>query len=486
MQPRLVSHLFADFRLDSGSMRPVRRILYPWDHVTLSQNVMWDWLCESGTWSRYDVDTCAYIEVARLQKKKTVDLYKCSYLPYVINLNGMVQIKKDTGFRRKVRRTVMTNQFPRDGEYDIVDEPVVTETPKLDSQNGSAVDNDSKCGQNGETSAVATAVSSGSSVAATGEQCQSTSAEVVDDQPCSSKSCPITTNMPKLENQAKVECSSEKATSSNQSKTGASAKVNNLKETTGTGNGGQSADSDESTTLVQSTSRTINTVCNLSEESNIQQPQTQFEYLQHVFMAPTNVSHLITRAFAYFTALMLAPIVPVLPRTPPIPVYIPPLSSRKNTRRVEGVRKPCSPRKSGRYSQQMDIVLKKFSRKCKKPPEDDCAICLMPLNEFSSVVVNENFSGNVQVESQIYQLKECMHTFHRSCIEELYKNGNRDGSLQCPTCKHVYGVLCGTQPPGSMHFYVIPFSLPGYPECETIQIIYNISAGIQGQYTPIC
>ena len=48
------------------------------------------------------MDTCAYIEVGRLHKKKVVDLYKSSYLPYVINLNGMVQIKKDSGFRRKV------------------------------------------------------------------------------------------------------------------------------------------------------------------------------------------------------------------------------------------------------------------------------------------------------------------------------------------------------------------------------------------------
>ena len=214
---------------------------------------------------------------------------------------------------------------------------------------------------------------------------------------------------------------------------------------------------------------------------------SQFAYIQHVFMAPSNVSHLITIAFAHFTALMLGPIVPVLPRTPPIPIYVPPLSSRRNTRPVEGVRKPCSPKKSKQYSQQMEIVLKKFSRRCKKPPEDDCPICMMPLNEFSSFVVNENFSaGNMQLDSQIYQLKECQHVFHKTCVEELYKNGNKDGSLQCPTCKHVYGVMCGTQPPGSMNFYVIPFSLPGYPECETIQIVYNISGGIQGWSCFIC
>ena len=94
----------------------MRRSLYPFDHVTLCQNIMWDWLCESGGWSRYEIDTCAYIEVAKMRKRKTVDLYKCNYLPYVINLSNMVQVKKDTGFKRRVRRIVLSNSFPRDGE----------------------------------------------------------------------------------------------------------------------------------------------------------------------------------------------------------------------------------------------------------------------------------------------------------------------------------------------------------------------------------
>ena len=55
----------------------------------------------------------------------------------------------------------------------------------------------------------------------------------------------------------------------------------------------------------------------------------------------------------------------------------------------------------------------------------------------------------------------------------------QDGSLQCPTCKTIYGVKTGTQPPGKMEYHVIPHSLPGHPDCRTIRIIYSIPPGIQ-------
>lgn len=55
----------------------------------------------------------------------------------------------------------------------------------------------------------------------------------------------------------------------------------------------------------------------------------------------------------------------------------------------------------------------------------------------------------------------------------------QDGSLQCPTCKTIYGVKTGTQPPGKMEYHLIPHSLPGHPDCKTIRIIYSIPPGIQ-------
>lgn len=56
---------------------------------------------------------------------------------------------------------------------------------------------------------------------------------------------------------------------------------------------------------------------------------------------------------------------------------------------------------------------------------------------------------------------------------------NQDGSLQCPTCKTIYGEKTGTQPPGKMEYHVIPHCLPGYPDSKSIRIVYDIPAGIQ-------
>lgn len=56
---------------------------------------------------------------------------------------------------------------------------------------------------------------------------------------------------------------------------------------------------------------------------------------------------------------------------------------------------------------------------------------------------------------------------------------SQDGSLQCPTCKAIYGEKTGTQPPGKMEFHLIPHSLPGFADTQTIRIVYDIPTGIQ-------
>lgn len=70
------------------------------------------------------------------------------------------------------------------------------------------------------------------------------------------------------------------------------------------------------------------------------------------------------------------------------------------------------------------------------------------------------------------------------CMLAMYNNGTKDGSLQCPSCKTIYGEKTGTQPKGKMEIYSIAQSLPGHPDCGTIQIIYSIPPGIQGPEHP--
>ncbi|XP_042902192.2 E3 ubiquitin-protein ligase DTX4 [Parasteatoda tepidariorum] len=111
----------------------------------------------------------------------------------------------------------------------------------------------------------------------------------------------------------------------------------------------------------------------------------------------------------------------------------------------------------------------------KNPVEEVCIICCEGLSKESSY--NKN-------DPTIVKLNLCFHMFHKACLEAMYNSGPKDGSLQCPSCKKIYGEKCGIQPPGEMVYHVLPYSLPSFPECDTIRIIYNISSGIQGPEHP--
>ncbi|GIY05780.1 e3 ubiquitin-protein ligase DTX1 [Caerostris darwini] len=108
-------------------------------------------------------------------------------------------------------------------------------------------------------------------------------------------------------------------------------------------------------------------------------------------------------------------------------------------------------------------------------PNMDCIICCEPLTGGSS------YDG----DTTVVQLKQCPHVFHKSCLLAMYNNGPRDNCLQCPVCKTIHGVKYGIQPSGNMIYHVLPYSLPSYPECDTIRIIYDIPSGTQGPEHPM-
>lgn len=110
-------------------------------------------------------------------------------------------------------------------------------------------------------------------------------------------------------------------------------------------------------------------------------------------------------------------------------------------------------------------------------PRQDCTICMEALAGPSGYK-GPGVGGISRAES-VGRLAQCGHQYHLQCLVAMYNNGNKDGSLQCPTCKTIYGVKTGNQPPGKMEYHVIPHSLPGHPDCKTIRIIYNIPPGIQ-------
>ncbi|XP_058020402.1 probable E3 ubiquitin-protein ligase DTX2 isoform X3 [Ahaetulla prasina] len=128
-------------------------------------------------------------------------------------------------------------------------------------------------------------------------------------------------------------------------------------------------------------------------------------------------------------------------------------------------------------------VVKKYLEELKTPPVDeDCIICMEKLGAPSGYSdVNE--SKTIQPGS-VGRLAKCAHTFHLLCVLAMYTSGNKDGSLQCPSCKAIYGEKTGTQPNGKMDVHKFSESLPGHEDCGSIQITYNINRGIQGPEHP--
>ncbi|XP_043095418.1 probable E3 ubiquitin-protein ligase DTX2 isoform X2 [Puntigrus tetrazona] len=134
-------------------------------------------------------------------------------------------------------------------------------------------------------------------------------------------------------------------------------------------------------------------------------------------------------------------------------------------------------------AQKPEEVIKKYMEEVPGVQDEDCIICMERLSCPSGYEVPAECSQSLQPNT-VGKLTKCGHTFHMLCMLAMYNNGTKDGSLQCPSCKTIYGEKTGTQPKGKMEIYSIPQSLPGHPDCGTIQIIYNIPPGIQGPEHP--
>uniref|UniRef100_A0A8C3D003 E3 ubiquitin-protein ligase n=1 Tax=Cairina moschata TaxID=8855 RepID=A0A8C3D003_CAIMO len=127
-----------------------------------------------------------------------------------------------------------------------------------------------------------------------------------------------------------------------------------------------------------------------------------------------------------------------------------------------------------------EAVVRKYLEELKGSP--DCIICMEKLGSPSGY--GDACECSAIKPEMVGRLTSCQHSFHMLCVLAMYSNGNKDGSLQCPSCKTIYGEKTGTQPKGRMEVSTFPQSLPGHKDCGTIQIVYHISRGIQGPEHP--
>ncbi|KAI3373313.1 hypothetical protein L3Q82_006612 [Scortum barcoo] len=136
-------------------------------------------------------------------------------------------------------------------------------------------------------------------------------------------------------------------------------------------------------------------------------------------------------------------------------------------------------------SQRPEEVIQRYMEVVAGVPDEDCIICMDQLSNPSGYETPSTEEGGPSIlPDTVGKFIKCGHTLHMLCMLAMYNNGTKDGSLQCPSCKTIYGEKTGTQPKGKMEIYSIAQSLPGHPDCGTIQIIYSIPPGIQGPEHP--
>ncbi|XP_035480771.1 probable E3 ubiquitin-protein ligase DTX2 isoform X2 [Scophthalmus maximus] len=137
-------------------------------------------------------------------------------------------------------------------------------------------------------------------------------------------------------------------------------------------------------------------------------------------------------------------------------------------------------------AQRPEDVIQRYMQVAAGAPDEDCIICMDQLSNPSGYETPSTDEGGAQntLPDAVGKFIKCGHTLHMLCMLAMYNNGTKDGSLQCPSCKTIYGEKTGTQPKGKMEIYSIAQSLPGHPDCGTIQIIYSIPPGLQGPEHP--
>ncbi|KAM9348650.1 putative E3 ubiquitin-protein ligase DTX2 isoform 2-T2 [Symphorus nematophorus] len=136
-------------------------------------------------------------------------------------------------------------------------------------------------------------------------------------------------------------------------------------------------------------------------------------------------------------------------------------------------------------TQRPEEVIQRYMEVVAGVPDEDCIICMDQLSNPSGYETPSTEEGGQSIlPDTVGKFIKCGHTLHMLCMLAMYNNGTKDGSLQCPSCKTIYGEKTGTQPKGKMEIYSIAQSLPGHPDCGTIQIIYSIPPGIQGPEHP--
>ncbi|NXY79827.1 DTX1 ligase, partial [Glareola pratincola] len=435
------------FRQDTGTMRPVRRNFYDPSSAP-GKGIVWEWENDNNSWTPYDMDICITIQNAYEKQHPWLDLSSLGFC-YLIYFSSMSQMNRQTQRKRRLRRRM-----------DLAYPLTMGSIPKSQSW------------------PVGTS---------TGTPCSCPQCLLVNSTRAASNAI-LASQRRKLYPGAVRQSTTFAGGTLWPAGTGAAAAVAAGGTAKGEGlrvPGGAFAPS-----------QSVPHGAPLPGLNNLNRPGTQRGAgLGARATVPPGVPALPVKnlngtgpvhpALAGMTGiLMCAAGLPVCLTRAPKPILHPPPVSKSDIKPVPGVNGICrkTKKKHLKKSKTPEDVVRRYIQKVKNPPDEDCTICMERL------VTSSGYEGVLShrgIKPELVgKLGKCGHMYHLLCLLAMYNNGNKDGSLQCPTCKAIYGEKTGTQPPGKMEFHLIPHSLPGYTDSKTIRIVYDIPTGIQGPEHP--
>uniref|UniRef100_H2ZZD2 E3 ubiquitin-protein ligase n=1 Tax=Latimeria chalumnae TaxID=7897 RepID=H2ZZD2_LATCH len=434
------------FRQDTGTLRPVRRSFYDPSSAP-GRGIVWEWENDNGSWTPYDMEICITIQHAYEKQHPWIDLTSIGFC-YIIDFGSMSQVNRQTQRTRRIHRRLdityplVAGGLQKSQSWPAAAAATATPAPPCTCQQCLLV-------MSVKANAAASATTpqgrklSGTKSVAPAQQQQQTGARSPPKnlgggggQMLNPSGRPQATSTPAL-----IQTTAGSGTSPRGAKASSAPSV-------GAGRASQNTLSRptlQRIAIAQSRALIASGVSLSVPLSPLSLP-VPLSPLFH----PVHVG-ILSNAGSYsysWTPQKLA-----LPPPPKTLVSIPnsPLLEKFSVSL-----KHANPQK-GKTPEE---VVKKYLQKVRNPPEEVRKYCVLPF-------------------CFLFALPPFLFIYFF-----LYLFMNEDGSLQCPTCKTIYGVKTGTQPPGKMEYHIIPHSLPGHPDCKTIRLIYNIPPGIQGPEHP--
>ncbi|XP_040907490.1 probable E3 ubiquitin-protein ligase DTX2 isoform X1 [Toxotes jaculatrix] len=438
------------FRQDTGKTRSVRRSLFA-QSSGLGSGVYWEWANDEGGWTPYETRISILLEHSYQARQGTADLGPHGY-NYIVDLTSLAQVNKATGFRRQVRRQCnLPYPLASSGP------PAIPSGPACSCQ---------QCLSHSSTGPMPSrsrhSFSSGSlnrpSLQGTGRAATAHPTSVYSPYPrrplsVGGMSWGSPWPPPPSSSQLSAPLLTSSTSANGLSVPSISVQLNGSTSVS-------SALAGMASILMSAVGLGVHFTTAPLPQQQQQQQQLQ-QQLQQQQPAPFSLP---------------PPLLP--PASRPSKPHSSSSSSSSSVRRAKRQHRRAS-------AQRPEEVIQRYMEVVPGVPDEDCIICMDQLSNPSGYETPSTEEGGPSIlPDTVGKFIKCGHTLHMLCMLAMYNNGTKDGSLQCPSCKTIYGEKTGTQPKGKMEIYSIPQSLPGHPDCGTIQIIYSIPPGIQGLEHP--